>query len=112
MTPSLAQLAEAVCCSKSTAAAALEHLEFYGWVDRKRSKGGRSRKTTYQLQEGFACGPQCDYYRRPPSLRAKPRRAGFMMLPRRGDGLRPEHTSSQQLICWRRRWRLLSHLGP
>ena len=29
------------------------------WITRKRSKGGRSRKTAYQLAEGFTCPPDC-----------------------------------------------------
>jgi hypothetical protein len=60
MTPSLAQLAAAACCSKSTAALAVSHLERHGWLTRKRSKGGRSRKTTYQLAEGLACPASCE----------------------------------------------------
>ncbi len=60
MTPSLVQLAGACCCSKSTAAAALGHLEWHGWLIRKRSKGGRSRKTAYQLADGFTCPPDCE----------------------------------------------------
>jgi hypothetical protein len=61
MTPSLMQLAEACCCSKSTAAGALTHLELHGWVVRHRSgkpdaKGpGRGHKTTYQLDHGWVC---------------------------------------------------------
>jgi hypothetical protein len=58
MTPSLVQLAEACCCSKSTVALALNHLEWHG-ITRKRSKGGRSRKTAYQLADGFTCPPDC-----------------------------------------------------
>jgi hypothetical protein len=69
VTPSLVQLAEMAGCSKSAAALALGHLEWHGWVERKRSKGGRSRKTAYQLREGFPCGPECDQ-RRPLSPRA------------------------------------------
>jgi DNA-binding MarR family transcriptional regulator len=59
MTPGLAQLAEACCCSKSTVATALDHLERHGWIKRKRSKGGRALKTTYQLAEGLACPDSC-----------------------------------------------------
>ena len=59
MTPSLVQLAEAVCCVKSTALAALDHVEHHAWVTRKRSKGGRTKKTTYQLLPGFPCPPDC-----------------------------------------------------
>ena len=59
MTPSLVQLAEACCCSVSTVKLALNHLEWHGWITRKRSKGGRSRKTAYQLAEGFTCPPDC-----------------------------------------------------
>src|SRR5207253_10353553 len=61
MTPGLAQLAEACCCSKSTVALALEHLEAHGWVTRKRGKGGRSRKTRYQLDHGWICSLECPY---------------------------------------------------
>jgi hypothetical protein len=59
MTPSLAQLAEACCCSKSTAALAVDHLALHGWLIRRRSKGGRTHKTTYQLTEGGRCPPGC-----------------------------------------------------
>ena len=59
MTPSLVDLAEACCCSESTVKLALNHLEWHGWITRKRSKGGRSRKTAYQLAEGFTCPPDC-----------------------------------------------------
>lgn len=59
MTPSLAQLAEACCCSKSAVALALNHLEWHGWLIRTRSKGGRGRKSAYRLSEGFACPPDC-----------------------------------------------------
>ena len=60
MTPSLVQLAEACCCSKSTATLAVDHLAWHGWLIRKRSKGGRSHKSTYQLDEGFPCPPDCE----------------------------------------------------
>ena len=47
MTPSLVQLAEACCCSVSTVKLALNHLEWHGWITRKRSKGGgRARPPT------------------------------------------------------------------
>jgi Helix-turn-helix domain len=59
MTPSLVQLAEACCCSKSTAALALSHLERHGWLTRKRSKGGQGHKTAYRLGDGFTCPPDC-----------------------------------------------------
>jgi len=59
MTPSLVQLAEACCCSKSTVALALSHLEWHGWITRKRSKGGQGYKTAYRLDEGFTCPPDC-----------------------------------------------------
>jgi MarR family len=59
MTPSLVQLADACCCSKSTVARALDHLEWHGWITRKRSKGGQGHKTAYQLADGFACPPDC-----------------------------------------------------
>jgi MarR-like DNA-binding transcriptional regulator SgrR of sgrS sRNA len=61
MTPSLVQLAEAVHCSKSAAAAALDHLSAHGWVIRQRTKGGRTHKTTYQLAHGGRCPgpPRC-----------------------------------------------------
>jgi len=59
MTPSLVQLAEACCCSKSTVALALNHLERHGWITRKRSKGGQGHKTAYRLDEGFGCPPDC-----------------------------------------------------
>jgi hypothetical protein len=62
MTPSLVQLAESCCCSKSTAALALDHLAWHGWVDRTRTRGGRSHKTTYKLARGFECSPdRCDH---------------------------------------------------
>jgi hypothetical protein len=69
MTPSLVQLAEACCCSKSTVALALDHLEAHGWVTRKRSgkgsigKPGRGYKTTYQLDHGWLCPSGCKRHR-------------------------------------------------
>jgi DNA-binding MarR family transcriptional regulator len=84
MTPSLEQLAEAVCCSKSTAAAALDHLDHHGWVVRKRSKGGRSHKTTYQLTEGVPCYPECE------------KRSGYRTVsrPKQSDSRTPKQSDS------------------
>jgi DNA-binding MarR family transcriptional regulator len=79
MTPSLVQLAEAACCSKSTAAAALDHLEWCRWVERKRTRGGRSQKTAYQLIDGLPCAPNCE-----------------KRLPRRGDGGRRSQPSPKR----------------
>ena len=59
MTPSLVQLAEACCCSRSAVKLALNHLEWHGWLIRTRSKGGRGRKSAYRLAEGFTCPPDC-----------------------------------------------------
>ena len=60
MTPSLAQLADACCCSKSTAVLALNHLEHHGWIQREPTAGGRGRKSSYQLDHGWLCpGSTC-----------------------------------------------------
>lgn len=60
MTPSLLQLAEACCCSKSTAVRALDHLEHHAWITRSRVKNpGRGHKTGYRLLAGFPCLPGC-----------------------------------------------------
>jgi hypothetical protein len=60
MTPGLAGLAEMACCSKSTVALALKHLERHNWLTRKQSKGGAGCKTTYQLRAGLRCYPDCE----------------------------------------------------
>ena len=71
MTPSLVQLAEACCCSKSSVALALNHLEEHGWIIRKRTgkgstgKPGRGYKTTYQLDHGWLCSSGCKHRHRP-----------------------------------------------
>jgi hypothetical protein len=59
MTPSLLQLAEACCCSKSTVQLAVDHLAWHGWLHRERQPG-RGHKTAYQLLEGFPCLPGCE----------------------------------------------------
>lgn len=75
MTPSLIQLAEACCCSKSTVALALDHLEAHGWLTRtttgkpatgKPGRGsGRGHKNTYQLDHGWLCFADCEHRQRP-----------------------------------------------
>jgi hypothetical protein len=78
MTLSLAQLAEACCCSRASVKAALRHLERHGWMIRKRTgskdsgKTGRGHKTTFQLLGGFPCAPGCDYWRPSPAERRQP----------------------------------------
>jgi helix-turn-helix protein len=59
MTPSLAQLSDAVGYSRSTTAEALAHLERHGWIYRERSKGGRGHKTGYRLTAGEPCEAGC-----------------------------------------------------
>jgi hypothetical protein len=60
MTPSLVQLAEACCCSVSAVKLALDHLDRHGWLIRKRTRGGRGHKTTYQLDHGWPCPLTCE----------------------------------------------------
>ena len=94
MTPSLVVLAETCCCAKSTAAAALDHLERHGWLTRKRSKGGQGHKTAYQLGEGLPCPPDCS--KRSDSRTVHESRRSDSRTPERSDS-HPENRRSDHV---------------